>query len=139
MAKKDKAEQSPLSHDDKHMREESRRKAVQGDDPSTRFEKDIYFKQLYQSLPLQVILGRLNEDDLQLLSLRVIDGMSVKEMAAIVGKDERTVRYHWNKLQARIRARVRTLIDKDKNTQTANELMVGAWEQIYAKRKRFHF
>lgn len=125
--------ETPASCDDEHTREALERGAAQSDESIANIENRIYYKEIYEALPLKMILGGLTAFEKQLLFLRYVDGKPVTEISAITGQDHKRVRYDLMKLQVKIRSRVRKLIKKDK---TANELMFGAWNRLYLNRDR---
>jgi RNA polymerase sigma factor (sigma-70 family) len=99
-----------VSYDDDKIREKLEREAAESDDSVSSMENRIYFKELRRALPLSVILGRLSDYEKQLFLLKKMDGQSTKEIAALVGKEVCQVRYDLQKLDAKIRYRVRKLI-----------------------------
>jgi DNA-directed RNA polymerase specialized sigma24 family protein len=108
------------------------RRTMEVEDSVARIDNQIYHRELARALPWKTILSGLSRDELQLLRLSVIDEMSSKEVAELLGEDAAKIRYEVNRLMAKIRYRVKTLLKKD---ETANKLML-TWEQIYAKRDR---
>ena len=104
-----------VSYDDDKIRETLEQEAAQSDDSVASIENRIYFKELYRALPLNVILGGLSEYEKQLLLLKKVDERSIKEIAAIVGKEVCQVRYDLQKLEAKLRYRVRKLVKETDN------------------------
>lgn len=98
-----------VSYEDEHVREKLEREAVESDDSVARLENGIYYKERYRSLPLNTIFSGLTEYEIEILYLRRVDEISIKEIALIVGKEVSAVRYDLQKLEARIRHRVRKL------------------------------
>ena len=74
-------------------------------------EKRIYFEELLRTLPLKIIFGGLDEYEMELFRLQV-EGLRNKEIAREVNKDVEVVRYHLQKINYKIRARVRTIYGK---------------------------
>jgi RNA polymerase sigma-70 factor, ECF subfamily len=108
---KRRAKEKSVSYDDEHVREALELQAAETDDSVARMENRIYYRQLYATLP-NVIMGGSSPYEQQLLQLRRIDGLSLKEIAPIVGKDVCQIRYDLQKVEARIRHRVRKIMDE---------------------------
>lgn len=101
-----------VSYDDNNIRKELETSEAKSNDSVTSIENRIYFEELYRALPLNVILGGCSEYEMELLQLNAIDEMSPEEIAQIVGKEVSQVRYDLQKNYAKIRYRVRKLINK---------------------------
>jgi DNA-binding CsgD family transcriptional regulator len=84
--------------------------------PTARLEDDLYYKELFQSLPMPVILGGLSDYELRLLYMNAVEEMSPKEIALIVNEDPARVRYALNKIYSKIRYRLRKIL-----TQTGGD------------------
>jgi DNA-directed RNA polymerase specialized sigma subunit len=110
-------------------REELERDVAITDDPVAELENRIYYKELLEALPLRLIFRGLSDYEMQLYRLRIIDEKSIDEIAAIVGKDPSRVTYDLQKIQARIRARVKQHIKK------ADNEMFRAWKLIRKPKK----
>lgn len=105
-------EETQVSYDDQadeQTRNDLRDQAIQRDDSYTRIEARIFYEELYKSLPLEVILSRLSEYELNLLHLHAVEELTAEEIAKIVDNDVRQVRYDLQKLYAKIRYRARKL------------------------------
>ncbi|HEX8473045.1 MAG TPA: RNA polymerase sigma factor [Pyrinomonadaceae bacterium] len=106
-------EEGVVSYDDEEneqIRAAMERKAKECDDSAEKLENRIHFEELYNSLPLHIILGDLTEYESELLTLNAIDELSPDEIAPIVGKEVCQVRYHLQRLYAKLRYRARTLL-----------------------------
>ena len=104
-----------VSYDDEHDKQTQKdleRKSKESDDLIRKIEDHIYYEELIQSLPLDVILDGLSEEELDLLYLDVVEGLSNEEIAEIVGEDVDSVRYHLQKLHAKIRYRGRKYLER---------------------------
>lgn len=86
-----------------------REKSVRENDPTSRLEDDIHNWERLRSLPLKIILGRLTEYERQLLWMLFVEDLDAEEIAKKLGADVERVRYHINRLMAKIRARGRRL------------------------------
>jgi RNA polymerase sigma factor (sigma-70 family) len=78
---------------------------------SSDVENQIYFEELLQTLPLKIIFGGLDAYERNLFLLQV-EGLSNKEVAKEVNKDIEVVRYQLQKINYKIRSRVRTIYGK---------------------------
>jgi RNA polymerase sigma-70 factor (ECF subfamily) len=78
--------------------------------PSDTIENDIYYKELLASLPKSILFGGLSEYEIKLLFMDAVEEMNPNEIAAALGEDADRIRYHLNRLYARIRYRVRKLM-----------------------------
>ena len=96
-------------HDEKTQRDLERR-AVESDNSMRELEDRIDYQKLFESLPHTIFDG-LSEYDLELLTLDIIEELPNKEIAEIVGKDVASVRYHLQKLRARLRYRGRKYLE----------------------------
>src|ERR1041385_5607076 len=105
----EKGKEQLVSYDDDKTREAVELETAQTDESVVTIENRIYFKELYRALPKAVLAG-LNEYERQILLLRRVDKLSIKEVAEIVGKDVCRVRYDLQKIEARLRYRVRKMI-----------------------------
>ena len=114
-----KEKEKAVSYDDDKTREALDREAAQSDESVITMENRIYFKELYRTLPLNVILTGLNEYEEQIFLLRRVDGLSIKEIAPVVNREVCQVRYDLQKIEARIRYRVRKVIREDKTVQNS--------------------
>jgi RNA polymerase sigma factor (sigma-70 family) len=85
------------------------RKAMQDNNPTSRLENDIYYKELFRSVPLKVILSGLSEYEMNLLNMHAVEGLDAEEIAEALGKEPDSVKYQLNKLYAKIRYRARQL------------------------------
>jgi RNA polymerase sigma factor (sigma-70 family) len=84
-------------------------KVIATDDSITRIEDEIHYKQLYRALPLRAILNGLSDYELQLIRLKALGEKSYDEIAEILHKDVFRVRYDLNKLDSKLRYRVRKI------------------------------
>jgi len=103
-----------VSYDDDKTREALDRETAQSDESVVTIENRIYFKELYRALPLKVILTGLNAYEEQIFLLRRIDRLSIKEVADTVDRDVCQVRYDLQKIEARIRYRVKKILGESK-------------------------
>jgi|KBSSwiStaDraftv2_1062776.scaffolds.fasta_scaffold183227_2 DNA-directed RNA polymerase specialized sigma24 family protein len=70
----------------------------------------LYYKKLYQQLPMKCILNDLTEDQRELLAMNVVEERSAEEIARILNRDVKEVRWELNKLKTNLRKRARTLV-----------------------------
>jgi len=70
----------------------------------------LYYKKLYQQLPMKGILNDLTEDQRELLELNVVEDRSAEEIARLLNRDSKEVRWELNKLKTNLRKRARTLV-----------------------------
>lgn len=98
-----------LSYDDENVREALERNAAQADDSVARMDARIYYRELYDALP-NVVLRDLSPYEMRLIQLRRIDGLPLKEIAPLVGKEVCNVRYDLQKVEARVRHRARKIM-----------------------------
>lgn len=112
---KRKGRENAVSYDDDITREAMDRQTAQSDESVVMMENRIYAKELYSKLPLKVIMTGLNDYEKQIFSLRKVDELSIKQVAETVGRDICQVRYDLQKIEARIRYRVRKLIGEGKS------------------------
>jgi hypothetical protein len=117
---------------DKRLREALERDTIQLEGSAARIENEIYHKELARAIPWKVIFSGLSDYEKQLLRLSLVDEMSAKQVALVLGSDTERIKRDLNRARARIRDRVKSLLQKD---DAANKLML-AWEQIRAKRNR---
>lgn len=110
---KNRRKEMAVSLDDDKVREKLEREAAESDDSATSLENRIYYKELHRTLPLKVILGGLSDYDKQLLILRRVEERSVKEIAELLDREVCQVRYDLQKLEAKIRYRVRKLVTEN--------------------------
>jgi len=78
----------------------------------TDVERRIYYEELYRQLPMKTILSDLSEEERSLLRWRVIDELSVREIAELSNQDIRKVQMEWNKLSMKLRMRARSVLKK---------------------------
>jgi RNA polymerase sigma factor (sigma-70 family) len=74
-------------------------------------EDQVYFEELLRVLPLKVIFGGLNAYE-GILFLLYVEGLSNEEIAEEVKKETSVVRYDLQKVNYKIRARVKTIYGK---------------------------
>jgi RNA polymerase sigma factor (sigma-70 family) len=98
------------NEEDERTRKEAERRAGACDDAIASIEDDMHYKKLYRTLPLKVILGGLSDYELQLLRLKKVEEKSPEEIAETLHKDVYRVRYDLNKLDAKLRYRVKKLL-----------------------------
>ena len=82
--------------------------------PFKRSKIEYCFKELCRILPLRVILTGLDKYEREIFVLRRVERLSVKDIATIKKKDVCQVRYDLQKIDARIRYRVRKIIREGK-------------------------
>jgi len=70
----------------------------------------LYYKKLYQQLPMKCILNDLTEDQRKLLGLNIVEERSAEEIAQILDRDIKEIRWELNKLKTNLRKRARTLV-----------------------------
>lgn len=109
---KKKEKEKAVSYDDDNTREEMDRQTARLDDSVLTIENRIYAKELYRALPVKVILTGLNDYEKKIFLLRRVDGLSMKEVADTVQGNICQVRYDLQKIEARIRYRVRKVIGR---------------------------
>jgi len=105
-----------VSYDDEQneqVQEALQRKAKECDETVSRIEDSIYYKELYQSLPLNTILARMTEYEKSILYMNAVDEMSAEEIAPIVGQTPAQVRYDIQKIHSRLAYRVRKFIEEN--------------------------
>lgn len=105
-------EEATVSYDDDNDERTKRaleRKAKESDDTVKKADDRLHYEKYYRSLPLKVIEGGLSEYELNLLQLNVVEEMSPKEIAELLGGDSNKVRYQLQKIHAKIRYRTRQL------------------------------
>ena len=90
--------------------QEAERKAATTDETVGRIEDASHFGKLLHDMPKALLHG-FTEYERDLLKLRKVDGLSAEEAAGILQKDVYRVRYDLNKIEARLRYRVRRLMD----------------------------
>ena len=78
---------------------------------TSNIENQIYFAELLRKMPSKTIFGGLNEYERNLFQLQV-DGLSNEAIAQEVSKDTSIVRYELQKINYKIRARVRKIYGK---------------------------
>ena len=61
---------------------------------------------------MNTILKDLTEEERELIQLHVIEERSTKEIAKLLDKDVKEVRWEWNKLSAKLRTRERSVRKK---------------------------
>ena len=112
---KRKGKENAVSYDDDKTREAMDRQTAQSDESVATMENRIYAKELYSKLPLNVIMSGLSDYEKEIFSLRKVDELSIKQVADTVGREICQVRYDLQKIEARIRYRVRKLIGEGKS------------------------
>jgi RNA polymerase sigma factor (sigma-70 family) len=75
-------------------------------------EKQIYFDELLEILPLKTILGKLKPEKRELVQLYYLEDFSVEEIAEKLNKDPILIRYQINAIEATIRARFKKIYGK---------------------------
>jgi DNA-directed RNA polymerase specialized sigma24 family protein len=78
---------------------------------TSNIENQIYFAELLRKMPSKTIFGGLNKYERNLFQLQV-DGLSNEAIAQEVSKDTSIVRYELQKINYKIRARVRKIYGK---------------------------
>jgi DNA-directed RNA polymerase specialized sigma subunit, sigma24 homolog len=78
---------------------------------TSNIENQIYFAELLSKMPSKTIFGGLNEYERNLFHLQV-EGLSNEAIAQEVSKDTSIVRYELQKINYKIRARVRKIYGK---------------------------
>lgn len=94
-----------------HVRKVLDREAMQSNNPTSDIENGIFFKELYDELPLKTILRDLEPYQLEILKLEAVDEMSPDEIALVVGRETAQVRYDLQKIHALLRYRVQKLFE----------------------------
>ena len=97
------------NEDDERTSKEAERKSGACDSTIAKIEADMHYKKLFRTLPLKVILSGLSEYELKLLRLKKVEGKSNEEVAETLNEDVFRVRYDSNKLDAKLRYRVKKL------------------------------
>ena len=131
--RKRKTSEGPVSYDDEENFDKLDHATLNRDDSLIDIEKRIYYEELLRALPLNSILGGLSDYEAQLFQLRRMDEMSIHDIASEVKKDPEQVRYDLQKIEARIRFRVRKLVEN------ADRQMLGVWKEIHHKRDKVTF
>ena len=75
-------------------------------------ERRIYYEEIYQQLPMKVILEGFSEEEKKLLELNIIEELSAKEIAKLLDEDVRLVRVNLNALRSKLRYRARNVLQK---------------------------
>ena len=100
------------SDDDDEQGEQTRRilekKAMQDNNPTSRLENDIRLRELLDSLP-KALVTKLSAEEKRLLYMHKALDMNAEEISQALCRDVFRVRYELNKLDAKIRYRVRQL------------------------------
>lgn len=78
---------------------------------TSNIENQIYFEELLRKMPAKTIFGGLDTYERNLFQLQV-EGLSNEEIAQEVSKDTSVVRYDLQKINYKIRARVRKIYGK---------------------------
>lgn len=95
-----------VPYDDENTLREVEEKGAETDDSATRLLNEIYYEQVINSLPAAIRAG-LDRYDFKLIKLRVLEELSFGEVAELVGKSEAEVHFHFDRLLAKLRYRVR--------------------------------
>jgi RNA polymerase sigma factor (sigma-70 family) len=82
------------------------RKAAEAENPIFRLLERLDAQKIFNSLPAS-IWDKFTEDDFKLLRLRFEEDCSFEEIGQLMGTSEAEARYQYQKLIARLRARVR--------------------------------
>lgn len=109
-------EEELVSYDDEQneqVQEALQRRAKECDETVARIENSIYYKELYQSLPLNIILAGMSEYEKSILYMNAVDEMSAEEIAPIVKEAPGQVRYDLQKIHSRLGYRVRKFIEEN--------------------------
>jgi RNA polymerase sigma-70 factor (ECF subfamily) len=101
-----------VSYDDDEIR--MTMEIAQSDDSVKRIERDLYYQELFHEVPWKIILGQLSDYEKQLLLLKRVEGMSFSEIAKLLNNDIEVVRYHLQKIEAKIRYRARKWLNETK-------------------------
>jgi RNA polymerase sigma-70 factor (ECF subfamily) len=72
----------------------------------------VYYEELMRSLPLRVFLAGLSGYELKLLHLNSVEEMTVREIAKELDEDASLIRYHLQKVHAKVRYRARTFMNE---------------------------
>jgi DNA-directed RNA polymerase specialized sigma24 family protein len=80
------------------------------DDPISDIERRLYYEKLYRQLPMKTILKDLTEEEKDLLRLHILEQRSAKEIAELLDKDVKDVRWQWNQLSMKLRTRARSVV-----------------------------
>jgi DNA-directed RNA polymerase specialized sigma24 family protein len=113
---KNTGEEELVSYDDElneEVQDALQRKAKECDESVARIESSIYYKELYQSLPLNIILAGMSEYEKSILYMNAVDEMSPEEIAPIVKQPPGQVRYDLQKIHSRLGYRVRKYIEEN--------------------------
>lgn len=98
---------------DEQVQEALQRKAKECDETVSRIEDSILYKELYQSLPLNIILAGMSEYEKSILYMNAVDEMSPEEIALVVKESPGQVRYDIQKIHSRLAYRVRKFIEEN--------------------------
>jgi RNA polymerase sigma factor (sigma-70 family) len=74
-------------------------------------EESIYFEELYNALPLKLILSGLSTEENKLLMLHYVEDMTIKEIAVALHEETPKIKYDLNRLRAKLRYRVRKFVE----------------------------
>jgi DNA-directed RNA polymerase specialized sigma24 family protein len=76
----------------------------------TRFDAEkFYLEELSQTIPLNTVLGRLSERQMELLNLRVVYELTYEQIAQKVNENPMIVRYEVQRILVMVRARAKKL------------------------------
>jgi RNA polymerase sigma factor (sigma-70 family) len=76
----------------------------------TRFDVEkFYLEELSQTIPLNTVLGRLSERQMELLNLRVVYELTYEQIAQKVNENPMIVRYEVQRILVMVRARAKKL------------------------------
>lgn len=128
--RKRKPEDDSLSYDDEQNLKALERDQRNSKDDIQGIENRIYYEELWKTLPISVIFGSLSDYEKQLVQMHYLDEMSVKEIAACVGRSPEQARYDLQKLIAKVRYRARRLAQK------ADKDMLDVWKRFHANRDK---
>ncbi len=70
----------------------------------------LYYKKLYEQLPIKCILSDLTEDQRTLLGLNIVEERRAEEIARMLNRDVKEVRWELNTLKTTLRKRARALV-----------------------------
>jgi RNA polymerase sigma factor (sigma-70 family) len=106
---KQRKREGAVSYDDEQgegARRELDRKAAEAENPIFRLLERLDAEKVFKKLP-ESIWDKFTEEDFELLRLRFEEDCSFEEIGQLMGKSTADARYHYQKLIARLRGRLR--------------------------------
>lgn len=77
------------------------------DSPGTGIDNSLDLAKLQEEVPMKTFCGGISKDDMRLLKLHKVDGLSPKEIAEETGLDVYWLRYRLNQIETKIRYRAK--------------------------------